>query len=63
MLKWLKKIWIFYATFKFNKMPEETNTASQVEQPRASEAPDWSLLQDLSNNQEVKIDNQNQREM
>ena len=42
--------------FKFNKMPEENSTASQVEQPSVAAAPDWSLLNNLSNNQEIKIE-------
>lgn len=41
--------------FKFNKMSEETLSASNG-QPSVAEAPDWSLLNDLSNNQDVKIE-------
>jgi len=37
-------------------MPEENSTASQVEQPSAAAAPDWSLLNNLSNNQDIKIE-------
>ncbi len=37
-------------------MPEETNPASVSEQSSTVTAPDWSLLDELSNNQEVKIE-------
>ncbi len=37
-------------------MSEENSFASQVEQPSVAAAPDWSLLNNLSNNQEVKIE-------
>lgn len=37
-------------------MAEETVTPSLVEQPQVAAGPDWSLLNDLSNNQEVKIE-------